>query len=101
MKVQDEKTTVVERELEIGNAKVESFGNVTTYKWDETMNAYHSYTWRLPSDRTVINGGIHVHGWKNVYMTDSYPPYPTQWMIGAHNTEGSKVDVTVYLIVLT
>jgi hypothetical protein len=97
----EEKTNVIETELEIASAEVEIAGKVTIYTWEQTAKAHHYHTWWMKRAGQVISGGIHVHGWDSVYMTDSYPLDAQSWKVGVENREGHDVHVTIYTLALT
>jgi hypothetical protein len=97
----EEKTNIVETELEIASAMVETVGKVTIYHWDVTAKGHYYHTWNMGPVTQPINGGVHVHGWDSVYLTDTYPSDSTHWKVGVENREGHDVKLTIYLLALT
>jgi uncharacterized membrane protein len=57
--------------------------------------------WEINGDGQVVGGGIHVHGFHDVEMFDSFPLTAQSWEVGSMNYDGDPVGVEVYAISLT
>jgi hypothetical protein len=75
---------------------------VTDYQWNARIDGHKSTTWTTPSlPGVIVGGGIHVHGWYDVRLTNNYPASTSQWAVGSESFESSPVDVTIFGIAVT
>jgi hypothetical protein len=87
-------------ELRTEDARVQSFDRVTIHTWETSIKPGMKAWTMGPLEGTVVSGGIHVHGWFPVHLTDTYPTGPNGWRIGSSNDGNATVDVTLYAITL-
>jgi hypothetical protein len=80
---------------------VTTAGQVTIYRWDHELGSHDHAAWVsdvLPDP--VISGGVHVHGFRYIVMTDNYPTGPNQWRVGLRSFD-VKTEITIYALTMT
>jgi hypothetical protein len=87
--------------LRLADATETSLGPVNVYSWDHKLKPGEHKAWVTDSlPDPVVAGGVHVHDWLLVPLTDSYPENANQWRLAAENFD-SEALLTIYAITIT
>jgi hypothetical protein len=83
-------------------AQVLDYTNVHVRSWPyDIPHGFTGLKLTVPIDEQVIGGGMHVHGFNKVFLTDSFPVDSRTWQVYPYNEEFGDVTVTLYVISLS